>query len=362
VRVSTLVRDSWPLETRTNTISDVYENPARIHIPGFASIATDTSDGPFRGRLYVLWTDARNGKDEMYLAFSDDIGRTWSPGRVVSDEQPRLLDGGDALHGMVAVNAAGVVGVMWFDRMGRPANNGYSVRFRASLDGGEAFTPSVVVSEKDYDPQLTDPIPLYARFVPGGPKGQLDLKYHQFNRTGGHTAGFAADAGGDFHALWIGNVTKLPQLWTARIHVEGTVQKNGAGELAKLVDATSDIVLRITDRWLHRANGNLEATVALENTSADTIRGPIKLRVLELISDLGTVKILNADGGGEFEGAVWDFTPQLAGGLLAPKSRSGEKTLRLQFTPADGTTCEEECGVNPNIVGIRFKVLARALK
>src|SRR5262249_3580099 len=56
-----------------------------------ASIDTDRSPGPFRGRLYMAYIDrpdpeARPFDMDVYLQFSDDHGATWSPRQRVNDD------------------------------------------------------------------------------------------------------------------------------------------------------------------------------------------------------------------------------------------------------------------------------------
>lgn len=59
---------------------------------GFPVLACDNSKGPNRGRLYVSWSDQRNGTDDtdVWLIYSDDKGKSWSsPVRVNNDAAGR---------------------------------------------------------------------------------------------------------------------------------------------------------------------------------------------------------------------------------------------------------------------------------
>src|SRR5262249_4308930 len=212
-------------------------------------LTADATAGAFRDRVYAVWPDQRNGRSQIFFAVSSDSGKTWTKPRVVSDDRawPPPGDafstngegsgegiGPDAIQGMVAVNKEGVVGVMWFDRRDHPDNLGYTVRFRASFDGGDTFAPGLPASEA-YDPSRTNPLPLLE--TSGGWRttgGPVTLGVHNFNYSAGHTVGFASDAAGDFHALWVGNSTRVPQLWTAPITVKGEVHRNGSAALASL--------------------------------------------------------------------------------------------------------------------------------
>jgi hypothetical protein len=186
-------------------IADVYYD-WRVPQLSMAALAVDRSGGPFRGRLYAVWPDARfDRRTQILLASSSDEGRTWSAPRVVSDDGPALRTGDRPNHfmPMVAVNRGGIVAVSWYDRRDNPDNLGYWPRFSASLDGGTTWLPSVRVSTS-------------ANLV-------RDDKEIRFNS--GDTAGLAADAGGTFHPVWIDNRTGTHQVWTASVGVRGAAQK-----------------------------------------------------------------------------------------------------------------------------------------
>ncbi len=119
---------------------------------GPPALAVDAGSGPFHNRLYMVWSDRRSGRDEIYLSWSSNGGGVWSRPSVVNDDavRPGADSGPDDFMPEVAVNNAGVVGVSWYDRRSHMDNVSYDVRFAASLDGGETFLPSVQVSEKSY--------------------------------------------------------------------------------------------------------------------------------------------------------------------------------------------------------------------
>jgi hypothetical protein len=146
-------------------------------------------------RLYVVWQD-RLG---VYFASSADKGATFSR-PVLLSEQPEM-GGHDAFVPSVAVNAAGIVAVTWYDTWGlAPGQKGWDVRLRASGDGGKTWWPSVRVTEKS---------------TLRGEKAQKSL-------IGvGDTAGLAADAGGAFRCLWVDGRTGVGQVWTASVRIDG---------------------------------------------------------------------------------------------------------------------------------------------
>ena len=63
-------------------IADVYDD-WRVPQLSMAALAVDRSGGPFQGRLYAVWPDARfDRRTQILLASSSDEGRTWSAPRV----------------------------------------------------------------------------------------------------------------------------------------------------------------------------------------------------------------------------------------------------------------------------------------
>jgi hypothetical protein len=175
----------------------------RVPQLSMASLAADRSTGPYRGRLYAAWPDARaEWRTQILFASSDDEGRTWSAPRIVSDGAGTLKQGGRPNHlmPMVTVNNKGIVGLSWYDRRESPNNLSYRPRFAASLSGGATWLPSVPVSASPNELTQTDK-----------------------HLNGGDTAGLTADADGVFHLLWIDNRTALPQVWTATVKVRGKV-------------------------------------------------------------------------------------------------------------------------------------------
>ena len=200
------------------------------HLP---NISADASAGPFKDRLYVVWCDVASGRSQISFSYSSDGGKTWSLPNTINDDEPFdpkvFSKGPDDFMPVVAVNRDGVVGVMWYDRRHDPNNLGWHVRFRASLDGGETFLPSVQVSEAPAAFERDEKWPIfYWQSVSGGgspsrPGGFLNFNLQVMGQlyNGGDYAGMAAGADGRFHPFWADNRTGVHQIWTAPITVKG---------------------------------------------------------------------------------------------------------------------------------------------
>src|SRR5206468_9466449 len=143
----------------------------------------------------------------------------------VNDDRPPLgqTRGPDHLLPAIAVNAAGVVLVAWYDRRESGDNMGWKIRAAASLDGGVTFTPSTTVSDvANVFTGETEWVQGEPRVSGGGSrrpnsvKGRsiaVDLVINSFFVSGGHTSGLAVGADGIFHPAWLDNRTGVSQLW-----------------------------------------------------------------------------------------------------------------------------------------------------
>ncbi len=101
---------------------------------GFPQIAID----PKGKRLYITWSDYRNGDLDVFLSTSDDGGKRWSaPVRVNSDP---IHNGAEQFFQWLAVDPVdGSVNVLFYDRRGDPDNRKQIVVLARSTDGGSSF-------------------------------------------------------------------------------------------------------------------------------------------------------------------------------------------------------------------------------
>jgi len=320
--------------------------PAGPMLADISSPTVDASRGPFRNRLYVAWGDDRSGRYEIYLSHSNDKAKTWSKPRVINDDrewpaQQARNRGPD--HGLVnvAVNKDGVVGVLWYDRRDIPRemqnlrSGGWYTRFRASLDGGETWLPSVRVAEH---PRISgvDEAWWFDQFRIQAKEGSDEPistgVYVKGKSSTGHTIGLCVDGAGVFHTLWVDNRTGLLQLWTAPITVTGVAIKNGSRELAEHYDISNKVTLDYSYVSYERTNGVLTVTAKLTNKSKELIGGPIKIRLLSLGSQLAAISVVNAQNGMAGEGAIWDFTQALPSAGLAPGASTSTQPLVFRLT------------------------------
>jgi BNR repeat-like domain len=101
---------------------------------GFPQIAID----PKSKRLYITWSDYRNGDLDVFIATSDNGGKRWSaPVRVNNDP---VHNGAEQFFQWLAVDPTdGSIEVIFYDRRGDPQNRKQIVVLARSTDGGHTF-------------------------------------------------------------------------------------------------------------------------------------------------------------------------------------------------------------------------------
>ena len=104
---------------------------------GFPQIAIDPRKGR-HGRLYVTWSDYRNGDLDVFCSASDNGGRTWTAPARVNDDG--LHNGADQYFQWLAVDPMdGSVNAIFYDRRRDPGNRKQIVVLARSEDGGQTF-------------------------------------------------------------------------------------------------------------------------------------------------------------------------------------------------------------------------------
>jgi hypothetical protein len=173
---------------------------------GYPQAAAAPAHTPWQDRVYVVWQGTTaGGRPCIYYVCSKDRGATFSK-PVPLSEQSGAGGDYDAFVPGIAVNKAGVVAVAWYDTRGLRRDEGWNVRLRASLDGGDTWGPSVPVTDL---PAAKDKA----------------LRKRLLRREVGHTSGLAAGADGVFHCLWVDNRGGTQQVWTAAAEVKAGGQR-----------------------------------------------------------------------------------------------------------------------------------------
>lgn len=116
---------------------------------GMPVTGCDVSGGVHNGRIYINWSDQRNGKKDtdIFVAYSDDQGDTWSdPIRVNDDEAGKQ----QFLTWMSVDPATGHIFIVFYDRRNHKGD-ATDVYLATSSDGGTTWV-NERISESPFTP------------------------------------------------------------------------------------------------------------------------------------------------------------------------------------------------------------------
>ncbi|MFC1502042.1 T9SS type A sorting domain-containing protein [bacterium] len=116
---------------------------------GLPITACDISDSPYRGNIYVLWSDQRNGAldTDVFIIKSTDGGETWGDERRVNNDNTEKHQ----FFPWISVDPiTGVIWVIFYDRRDT-VGEATDVTVARSTDGGDTFT-NFKVSESSFTP------------------------------------------------------------------------------------------------------------------------------------------------------------------------------------------------------------------
>lgn len=298
-----------------------------------ARIAADTGSTPFRDRLYVVWSDYSMKRCRIMLAYSSDRGKSWSRPIEVDDVNAvNAAQRPDNFMPTIAVNAKGVVGIMWYDRRESSDNRTYVPRFSYSIDGGETFEPSVVLL--DHAGRASGKRVLLSNGQYSFDHRRQALGFSSWQFVAGNYAGLAADFSGRFHPVWVDARTGIRQVWTSTVTVNRSAIRNGSAALADWRDMSDSLRIDIVNIWYDSDSRTVTADAYVGNPTNHAVGPNVRLQALSLRSDLGIPAVLNADNGTNGAGATWNLSELFGGSPLPPNSQT-TRAKRLEFRLSD---------------------------
>ena len=119
---------------------------------GLPTTLCDLSQSPYRGTIYVVWSDQRagTGNTDIFMARSSDGGTSWSIPKRVNDDATATQQ----FFPAAALDpATGSLYVLYYDRRAT-VGNGTQVSLARSADGGDTFQ-SVQVSDSSFTPDAS---------------------------------------------------------------------------------------------------------------------------------------------------------------------------------------------------------------
>jgi hypothetical protein len=316
---------------------DRYEKVSDIHLPPgidtveffAAQLAIDRS-AKHPGRLYLVFTGVADDHTELFLATSDDAGKTWRMSKLLRASEGLSLKSrlDYAPLAGVAVNRDGVVGIEWMPPNGCPL-------FALSTDGGASVTEFRVLGKcREREP---------GRFLALASAKSMDTLSSTNVKpviAAPETPGFTlrvdtsmmwsvqivADAAGEFHAFWPerrsdGSVAVLAAAVTVGTGLPPEVRLEDAQDLA------SGTTIKVLEERFDPETATFGIDVVVRNRGLSTIGYPSVLEAERDLSDCGKVVYLNASGLSSRGRAVYV--------VPAPKNKnyleSGEATLPVHL-------------------------------
>jgi hypothetical protein len=300
-------------------------HPNQARIP---SVAVDQTNGSFRDRVYVVWTDQREGRAQPFFTFSADRGTTWSTPRALDDAHPfdakKPWEGPHSEIPIVAVNKDGVVAVLWTDGGDRPNGPRWPMMV-TSLDGGMTWSAPTRVSEAPLAGR--SPRQWFARgWAPRAGESTMTmvLNWMQLGHVG-DTMGLVADPAGTFYPLWIDDRTGFSQVRIAPVTVRGTV--------AFVRDVTDSVRIEFGPWQADSTSHVVTVQARVRNSSRGTsMRSPMTIEVVDVPADSmnAASRVRNADNGRDGLGAVWKFT-STSGDAIGPGETTAWRELVFGF-------------------------------
>mgnify|MGYP005628751015 CR=1 FL=1 len=126
-----------------------FEIPGLGRANGMPITDCDLSGKEHQGRIYINWADQRNGDDDtdIWLAYSDDKGGSWTDPIRVNDDNPGRHQ---FFTWMDIDQSTGYIYIVFYDRR-HYKDNRTDVYLAVSKDGGDSFE-NRVISETPFSP------------------------------------------------------------------------------------------------------------------------------------------------------------------------------------------------------------------
>ncbi len=124
-----------------------YDIPGISRCNGLPVTCCDISNSPYKGHIYVNWTDQRSDDTDVWLAKSEDGGDTWSEAIRVNDDEAGKHQ---FFTWMTIDQTNGDLVMVFYDRRNYNDRN-TDVYMATSNDGGQTFT-NTLISESPFIP------------------------------------------------------------------------------------------------------------------------------------------------------------------------------------------------------------------
>jgi len=295
--------------------------------------AIDSSEGPYKDRIYVTYMNFADDRYNVEITHSDDLGASWSSPVRVNDNVNR----DDISNIAITVNRNGVLAVVWNDRRDDPTDMCFRLYGSASLDGGQTFLPNVEIGSH---PACPDTAANWSgsinSFASDGTVTLSSVGDRFMN--GGESQGLAASPDGRFHVTWSSDVNDVMQLWYSSFTVNGVARAVGeeptpltqsSSATPNNPDITAHVRIDADNPVIDFKAKSIEFTAQVRNMSNSFVAAPLTLELSDIQSDFENLTIANAANGQSGVGAEWRIPVNGQG--LSPGEISPPLVIRWHF-------------------------------
>jgi hypothetical protein len=133
-----------------NATSGRYSVKGNIRTNGHPQSATDMTNGPYKGNVYISYAANPPGPDiaNVYCARTTNHGVSWDTPVKVNDD----ATANDQWMTDISVDDAGRVWMTWYDSRNDASNILTEIYGAVSTDGGATFSPNFKVSNQNFNP------------------------------------------------------------------------------------------------------------------------------------------------------------------------------------------------------------------
>jgi hypothetical protein len=285
-----------------------------------SSLAYDSE----HNRLFVVYVDGCDYA-KIILTSSDDEGRTWTKGVVVTD--PHNSEREITYPSLVVVSGDGF-GVLWEESQGSGRWLFSCIRDHKLVEPPTELSSGPEIHQISNDSLLTW-IEQSTGHQGKDPKSlsepSITLNVHTELNNVWRGSGLTT-IGDKIIAIWPSGDSRGSEMYSAVLTPTGSASNDEHFTDDKDVSARDvtqqSVILYGGTQDFDSATATLEVCLALGNRGDKPMRVPINLEAKEIRSSRGTVSITNSTNGLAGAGATWDISNSLTGNQIPPGASS----------------------------------------
>lgn len=305
-----------------------------------------------RNRLFVVYASGCATHDLSLLTFSDDEGKTWSrPDPITSVSTGRMH------NPSLIVDAKGRLLILW-----REEKESSEFRWVVSNIGDTGALGSVIpLSQAETCRPTSEALrTVLSTRKEGGTTAVLTLGVRSEACSVWRTSGLAQTRTGVL-AVWSETGPEGNRLVGKEIRAGAAAARQeepSDTHVPEESDVTASTQLLFgygSSQSFDRDKGVLKVCLSLGNSTQEALRLPMKLRVVDVSSEAGTIQILNATNHLEGRGAEWNLSESVTGNQLAPRTNTHPICFLFHV---EGRGSKLVTNVPLDLVRLRLKVLS----